>query len=567
MACHKCGYDYSGNGACPKCGANAIVVSEDYLRRKREYEESGKISVGNVTFRQSDDKSDMVNGEELEEEDVLITAYKKMKARAAGAFSSNTSKKKILHNLADKVTSKKKDSPKSEKNSEKKSAISIDKSKMKKAAIFAMGVLFVVLAIAGIVAVVTKPQEKVYMVSSSSHIDEKNVVTYVVNEKEAYIYHEGKKLKVSDSPVERSWYNKNFSTIIFESQNKIFCYAGGKVTELSLEAKSVTDVYIETDGKYGVISTFDGNVQSLYKCNQKGEMDLICSDEQGKELIGISGGNVIYTDIAYSPINGVNEVTLKAYINSKNVTLLENYVDAVVFGNGKLIALNEENQVFSIGLNKSIKKDIILENVTHLYSQTGSSVYTSYGSKNVDKTYPQIVIVKSGNNFVSVDAGEGFKTKKLFSEKSSMVEIIYNEKSNRINYVVGNELKEIDKKASQQKKITSFVYNDKKNELVYATSDGKLIRENQNGKKQLETGVSKVREAGNSGDYIYTKGESEYIVHFGKTKGILVDASGDAKILRSGKFIYAMINDKVIITNKKGKVVKNCEKVNEIWVK
>lgn len=39
MKCSKCGYEFKEGRSCPKCGENAILVHEDYFKRRKEWEE------------------------------------------------------------------------------------------------------------------------------------------------------------------------------------------------------------------------------------------------------------------------------------------------------------------------------------------------------------------------------------------------------------------------------------------------------------------------------------------------------------------------------------------------
>ncbi|MBQ8729659.1 MAG: hypothetical protein IJY81_00455 [Lachnospiraceae bacterium] len=48
MICHKCGFEHNSDKECPKCGATVIKVNEEYLKRKKAYEESGKITFAGI---------------------------------------------------------------------------------------------------------------------------------------------------------------------------------------------------------------------------------------------------------------------------------------------------------------------------------------------------------------------------------------------------------------------------------------------------------------------------------------------------------------------------------------
>lgn len=42
MICDKCGFEHNSKSVCPKCGARVVYVNEDYLRRRKEWEEAQK---------------------------------------------------------------------------------------------------------------------------------------------------------------------------------------------------------------------------------------------------------------------------------------------------------------------------------------------------------------------------------------------------------------------------------------------------------------------------------------------------------------------------------------------
>ena len=50
MICDKCGFEHNSKSVCPKCGARVVFVNEDYLRRKKEWEEAQKNPLSYYNF-------------------------------------------------------------------------------------------------------------------------------------------------------------------------------------------------------------------------------------------------------------------------------------------------------------------------------------------------------------------------------------------------------------------------------------------------------------------------------------------------------------------------------------
>ena len=40
--CDKCGCEHNSRTVCPKCGAPVVIVNEDYLLRRQQWEEQQK---------------------------------------------------------------------------------------------------------------------------------------------------------------------------------------------------------------------------------------------------------------------------------------------------------------------------------------------------------------------------------------------------------------------------------------------------------------------------------------------------------------------------------------------
>lgn len=101
--CGKCGCEHTSNTTCPKCGAPVVRVNEDYLRRKKEWEEKQKVTVtiatreGTKEIDLNKSKNSKADKEEKQETSVnSIWKTKTTKTRGrAGAKDDDKKQNKI----------------------------------------------------------------------------------------------------------------------------------------------------------------------------------------------------------------------------------------------------------------------------------------------------------------------------------------------------------------------------------------------------------------------------------------------------------------------------------------
>ena len=483
MKCHKCGYEYSAGSACPKCGAGAILVNEDYLRRKREYEESGKISIGNVEFKKSDDDSEFVEAEDLDPVDVLKDAYKKMKEKGNSVIKNGTKRRTAKRSKGVKKNSAQKDNGrhkkvKVSKSSGTRKADDGRKRKLNKfmsghrkavAGILGAVLLAVIFAAAVLVWFSDRNKDCVYLVSDGTLYDDSRV-TLLVNDDELYLYRNKKKTVISREKADLLLYNSDFSGVMYSDSEGVNYRFNGKNTRLYKDfGANVIDCFISSTGSNIAYVVYEQGVYVLYSFYND-EIKVVSQGSGAKEILYASNtGNVVYKDIDYSPLNGVNSLTLMYYDGNRHF-VSDSFVDAVyVEKSNSILLLSKENELLSVKLAEDMNAELILSDADKLYTQKSNCVYDASGKEYIPSEYNQSVLVSSGGllkqvtledvktktiNFVSVGEGIIFfentflrtENDVLIAENGTTVaklgkgtEIIYDEYGNRLLYVGENE--------------------------------------------------------------------------------------------------------------------------------
>ena len=375
MKCYKCGYEFDNGNSCPKCGANAIVVNEDYLRRKKEYEESGKVSISQLSFKQSENGDEDVVAEEesYEPVDFLKNVYDKMKNK------SHASKpKKVI--MLKKHSSKKVKKAKQEKKN--KDFFTGKVAKFLPYVAFTAVVLLILLLF---IVINNMDKDYIYAVSRQKTKSISGTRILVMN-KGLYINTNGKISRITDKEVTALNSNDTFSGILYETDEGIFYHYGKKSTRIyDGTMEEIVSSYISPTGKNAAFAVYEDNTYIIYQV-YAGKLQTISRGAESKEIFMVlDNGAILYKEIEYSGINGVNSMNLTYYNGGVRRTLSEDFIDGVYVENGnKLLILNSQGELYMYSGKDFSSTSLFLNGVEMIYTQSSKNIYTTYGDRYTD---------------------------------------------------------------------------------------------------------------------------------------------------------------------------------------
>lgn len=369
MICDKCGFEHNSRSVCPKCGARVVYVNEDYLRRKKEWEEAQKSGGdGNAlppgimhSTREEYDRRhgrDRITAESgqyghndkkggPETAGLSLDVIRERLQKAAGALSAFFRRNGFLKKLGRK---RGRDNPvirelkfEDEPDNPEVVAASAERKPERNirriVIIAAAAVIAAVAAVVIVNAVRNADRSTVFYydgkygyydgsdeplfgnVSGETVFAETGENTFLAYDEGAlYICRDGENVQVSaQNPVPVA-YNDSLSLVIFTSDGKTMVTDGENTGELDIDiGQGYTHACkVSGNGKYYILTVcsasddFSPGVYTMYFGDKDGSPEQIASDYNDKEIIKAGDdGSVIYLDMAtadYGIINGRNLV-------------------------------------------------------------------------------------------------------------------------------------------------------------------------------------------------------------------------------------------------------------------
>lgn len=463
MKCPKCGSEYEGI-SCPQCNGPKIIIHDnDYLRRKKEWEEQGKV-LGVKVKKDSSDLDDQQDGEEKEfklpELPKVNVDIKKVKDVV------NT---KLYNNINKSINTK--------------SNKEFIKKYWLKASILIITLVIAILAGTGVYRLYKRFNMTMYIVGTDGRI-------------------------CTGGSLENKLIG-NVDDVIFSLDGEAF-YEKKLPSEVS--GKTVIYSYASEDGNYFITQVFDDiSTYTLYIWNNDGVKKVIEGTNQ-KEVKYISdNGKVLFNDVTYLYEQAISNITLYEYdatasndkSNEKGVlTLIEQNVRSqyLYLKNNTLVYLNSSNKLYTINFSKLTDKTFIAENIKDIY---GASTQTN----NLYSNSTEVVKQSDKNEtFIYSQSGKIYYydiTNKaatyLFSSTLSGVEIIYEKNPGNVFCInmssisfgtvkndSGAELTSLDSIISSD----DMCYYPNSSTFVYVNKDGQLISVNKGNKTIIRSGVS-----------------------------------------------------------------------------
>ncbi len=599
MVCHKCGFEHNSDKECPKCGATVIKINEDYLKRKKAYEESGKITFAGVDVDTLDKLADTkvdINIEETKEKELspkeaMAIAYDKMKSKGQSVIRNTKNKRSA-------------DKNKKSNNGRQKKEPTDYKKIIKVAAIIVAAIFLITMAVVVVRNVFFKENAKVlwtkdgkiYETGNDKPLFE-NVSKVIANKKEnkmiiiadkTYMYTEKETKVISEKPVNDIYYNDDMTLLIynFADSNQVYIYSEKtKETKLDINSK-ITDSYITADGLYAALVTYNHSTleYTLWRLDGVGHVWNVETDINEKDVKFVNAeGYIVYSDYTYTDINSI--VTSKIKINRDKISgiEIENVNEYIVYEN-YIIYRNDEAQLELMDYTISAKNTIVLENVEEIYTSVNNTCkYTNYGDTVCQKGENDKLLVMCGSKIYLYDLKE--QTTQYLSDCSiASVEFYYFEDSRYFYMKTVSGINQVDLKTGENKFLATLLPSekvlcfDKSKSIVYNDYYGKLV-EIKNGKSTViaegvKTGSVKMTEDGTA--YTYVKDVTVYAKQLGKEKVITlytgIESISDIKNVVYADKLYYFIdtNGKLTTSDAKGKekkVIGECSQIYMIYKK
>lgn len=540
MKCSKCGTEYEGE-SCPECNGPEIIFNKsDYIRRRKEYEETGIVE--GIKFKKPGEEEE--KPEEEEEFHIPIPQIKLPELKVSRPSLESLSAHK------EKIGSSK--------------VLSFFKKHWIKCCIILAVLIIGGFSATKIVQLVKRQSMTLYITADDRIYTAGNLDTTFVDEKSSVVFTKDQK--------------KFYDTTIPDE----------------VQADPLVESVASADGKYfAAVTCSDDEIYRFYVWNEDGVTKVSESSAQ-KSIMYISDkGKVLYTQMNYSYESVVDNITLylfdcsggKQPADGTNTTIANNVrSEALYLKNKTLLYLDTSNKLYSLDLDKLTDKQQLLSDVTEIYgvSQDDDTKFQNSTESVIDESSPETFIYNQNSKFYYYDLGDQTSTY-LFTSNMSGVEVTYEKKDGYLYCTIANtvyygKVSDSDTttltKLDQIRNSTDTCYISASSTLLYVNRDGDLVSVDKGTAKVIRSGVTagtlnKVRNTDNAITYVadgvqyYRSSLSAQEVTLQEVSDTL-DTSGT--ILHKGYLYFVNDKSELCSCNKKGKEFNVLGAVETFWV-
>lgn len=605
MICDKCGFEHNSRSVCPKCGARVVYVNEDYLKRKKEWEEAQKngqkgAPLPGITYSTREDYDrkrgrDTVTGGRAGDSsregghedaglpfDEIKDWAKKMRGRFAALFGRRRGRRGADNPVIREIKFNTDGEPDNPDDTElvkiRRRSRKRVKPALTAAILTAAGVL---LLAAGAAIVLNRPDGKdgggVFIFDGSKvfcaddaeaplieDIGENFTVaevcgdSFIAYDDGAVYVHSGGKTRKTEAWLPRIIaYNDGGGLVVFETGGRTHILSGEKDIELELDKKGdYTDACAVSDsGRYFVLTTCEGGSDfapgeySMYLGDITGGLARISQDHNEKEILRLcDDGRIVYADMATADYGIINGRTLCVWENeSAGVQTLLDDVAGIRYDGVReaVYCLTGSGELYVWDINE---KDAVLTD-TGAAALCGNAAYDAQGG----------VIYRKNDGFYLCD-GRG-KTRFLFDADCASPEFFFDYSQNYLyymdtGYIFYAGLKDGANEVRQVCAVSgaaSVLYYPAGKCFLALSSDGVLweLGEEQ---KQLDSGVSRIAAVENDDGAAYCIGGRLMYISRGKKKSVLSEntESLDGIVFSGGRIYWRTEDDTVYRVSEDG---------------
>ena len=388
MVCDKCGFEHNNRSACPKCGARAVYVDENYLKRRQEWEEAqkkggaGTLPPGIMHSTLEERATDTKGGSEtaglsLHVKNFLKTAFDWIKDKWQKLLTWITGKIRRRRGVNNPVIRELKFDEGPETLDESKLVLShkVFKDNRKYYYIGAGALVVLAAVIIILVNIIGNIDRSRVMFFDGRYLyyaDDKNKPVMgdidgglaIVDAKDGnllacgpkgiYFFQNGKDTIVEADNPEIVTYSSNLSTVIFVEKDNLYLGCGGEKHWLDVDVDKLHDIAcgISDNGKYWVAATADLKDDSteyvLYTGDSKGVMNEVYRGDKDVEIAKLDDkGRVIYLELTVGEYGVVNNRDIKNYYNGEVSTLATEVAEYDFFEN-QLVYIKDNEKMYRV---------------------------------------------------------------------------------------------------------------------------------------------------------------------------------------------------------------------------
>lgn len=586
MICDKCGFEHNNRSACPKCGARAIYVNEDYARRRREWEEAQKKGTAGVIppgiMHSTKEEHDIRTGRDR------VTHVKQEGGSEMTGLSFAVIKERFIKWIAKIIIffqKKKKrgaNNPVIRKLEFSKKPDSLDDSKLvlshkvfkdKRKPIFIGGIIFILLAVGIPVTVhnikridhtrilifdgmygyyADNPDNKIFGAPEGAvvtAVDSKSF--YETDSTGITLFNSGKNIRIDAINPNVVVTNEKLSAVIYESQGKLIFYKNSALAlDCDGEDVSTSGCKVSDNGKYYVITTLkengDDSIYTMYYGTEAGITKLSSDDYQKVVIDVLDDGKVLYLEMDNAEYGIVNDRAIKIFDGISERKLVDNiieykYVDAAHM----LYYIDDKDKLF------------VSENMKQTYIDNDVQAFC-------ENKYDEIgVYYLKDNGCYEVSSGNDYTTP-IFKLNQTEITLYFDRSNDYLYYTDATGLYFVNNIKGQGKnnKIADINYGEtpvllEGGTILLIDSNGSLIKYDLLQEKIAEN-VSDLMLIDNYGGYFYKKNNKSYILNAKHKEIAVVNSENVSKIIYSKKNFYIQDeNNNLFQISKNGKKIKN----------
>lgn len=435
MLCPKCGREYEGT-KCPNCdGLDIIVNQDDYLKRRKEYEEKQAA----LKSASSDNEEKNKSNEALRPDEILDKIVK----------AGGQARKKIVDKKAEKAEQQ--------------------KNKKNKNVIIGI-VISIVVVLAGALGI--------YML-----INHKEAILYTIYDDTIYRISETNMQQVCD-----------YNEAIFESDKNSFHIQS---LPQQFRDRTVKESMSSSNGKYycAFVYSHSANNYSIILWNNE-NCNILAENNKEKKLLYIDNdGYVIYQETEV--INEEGSVgTTQLYVSkvesdhSVTTTMLSETVkDIYIYSDKKAVIFNDlDGKLYTYVYGKNPKKQLVAHDVTTVYGAVKDSIHLfSYKAQQVNTLKNCKGFIYSCNDSVYYYQLDFSDSKSIYLGKNNSTNLTYIIDKNDVIMISKNTLmsakivdKDVDERLGEVGTYTELAKLGISDNIIYDSNSKSVIFINEN---------------------------------------------------------------------------------------
>lgn len=363
MKCDKCGFEHNSRSVCPKCGARVVYVNEEYLARKRAYEEAlkeGKTSDSKLppgimfsTKEEHDERKGNQDHNTKEEKGMPFSVGLSFAVKIWGRFTTWVKSKKKKRGANNPVVRELKFDDKPETLDESKLVLAhkVFKDHRKPIVIAIISVIILAIALVTIMQIISRIDrsrviiydgKQLYYLDDESHpivqTAEATIVyseathQLLVDSSQIFIIDGNKCIAYDADDAKIIAYNSNLNLVVYVENSRLMLISQGKIvaTDVMLSDGYMPSGAVATSGDaFAIIACkmaadYEYNEYTLYYGDSKGNCEVISVSQNEPQLYYVDASKVAYLTMELADYGAIIGKKLMVYKADGIISLVEN---------------------------------------------------------------------------------------------------------------------------------------------------------------------------------------------------------------------------------------------------